>query len=80
MRWLEECLELLTRNKLLFGSDASSPELYYTAAVNGRRQLGRALDNLVAGAGLSRHEAVAVAERVLYRNAVELYGLRDLAT
>ena len=80
MRWLEEWLELLPRNKLLFGSDASSPELYYTAAVNGRRQLGRALDNVVAGAGLSRHEAAAVAERVLYRNAVELYGLRDLAT
>jgi hypothetical protein len=77
-RWLEEWLELLPRNKLLFGSDASAPELYYTAAVNGRRQLGRALDNLVASGGLNRAEAMHVAERVCFRNAVALYGLRDL--
>lgn len=79
MRWLEEWLELLPRNKLLFGSDASSPELYFTAAVNGRRQLGRALDNLVAAGGLSRPEAAAVADHVLYKNAVALYSLSDLA-
>jgi hypothetical protein len=78
-RWLEEWLELLPRDRLLFGTDASSPELYYTAAVNGRRQLGRALDNLVAGGGLSRNEAVETAERVCFTNAVELYGLADLA-
>jgi hypothetical protein len=77
-RWLEEWLELLPHDKLLFGSDASSPELYYTAAVNGRRQLGRALEQLVATGGLSSHEAVQVAERVCFANAVNLYGLSDL--
>ena len=34
-RWLEEWIELLPRNKILFGTDASSPEEYYTASVNG---------------------------------------------
>jgi uncharacterized protein len=74
-RWLEEWLELLPHNKLLFGSDASSPELYYTAAVNGRRQLGRALDNLVSVGGASRTEAIKIAERVCFSNAVALYRL-----
>jgi uncharacterized protein len=77
-RWLEEWLELLPRDKLLFGSDASAPELYYTAAVNGRRQLGRALDNLVTSGGLSRAEALQVAERVCFKNAATLYRLGDL--
>jgi hypothetical protein len=77
-RWLEEWLELLPCNKLLFGSDASAPELYYTAAVNGRRQLGHALDSLVAARILSRREAVDAAERVGYRNAIDLYRLADI--
>ena len=74
-RWLEEWLELLPRDKLLFGSDASAPELYYTAAVNGRRQLGRALSNLIATGGLSRAEAMQVAECVCFKNAEALYAL-----
>jgi uncharacterized protein len=78
-RWLEEWLELLPYDKLLFGSDASSPELYYTAAVNGRRQLGRALDALVVSGGMSRLEAAAVAERVCFENARALYRLNDLS-
>jgi hypothetical protein len=77
-RWLEEWLELLPGDKVLFGSDASSPELYYTAAVNGRRQLGRALDVLAANGVLNRAEAVLVAERVCLANAVSLYGLSGL--
>jgi hypothetical protein len=77
-RWLEEWIELLPRNKLLFGSDASSPEEYYTAAVNGRRQLGVALDNLSRTGTLSLNSAIDVAEHICHRNAVALYGLRDL--
>jgi hypothetical protein len=76
--WLTEWLELLPSNKLLFGTDASSPELYYTAAVNGRRQLGAALDQLVTAGIVSGADAVVLAERVCSRNAIELYGLRDL--
>ena len=78
-RWLEEWIELLPRNKILFGTDASSPEEYYTAAFNGRRQLQVALDDLCAGGVLSRGEAAEVANRICYRNAVELYRLGDLA-
>jgi hypothetical protein len=53
-------------------------ELYYTAAVNGRRQLGRALQDLIASGGLTRPEAVQVAERVCFRNTATLYGLADV--
>jgi uncharacterized protein len=77
-RWLEEWLELLPHDKLLFGSDASSPELYWTAAVNGRRQLRRALEHLVSAGTMSIHDAALVAERVLFSNAATLYGLTDL--
>ena len=76
--WLTEWLELLPASKLLFGTDASSPELYYTAAVNGRRQLGAALDQLVTCGTLSRGAAMALAERVCFKNAVDLYGLGDV--
>jgi hypothetical protein len=78
-RWLVEWIELLPANKLLFGSDASSPEEYYTAVVNGRRQLGVALDDLSRAGTLSHSTALYVAERICFRNAVELYGLDGLA-
>lgn len=78
-RWLEEWLELLPNDKLLFGSDASAPELYYTAAINGRRQLAGALEDLVANGGLSRRAAVDAADRVCFKNAAALYALTDLS-
>jgi hypothetical protein len=77
-RWLEEWIELLPRNKILFGTDASSPEEYYTASINGRRQLGVALRNLCQGGILTTAEAVDLADRICHRNAVELYQLDDL--
>jgi len=75
VRWLEEWLELLPRHKILFGTDASSPEEYYTAAVNGRRQLGVALDHLVSGGTLTRPDAADLADRICHQNAIELYRL-----
>jgi predicted TIM-barrel fold metal-dependent hydrolase len=77
-RWLEEWIELLPRNKILFGTDASSPEEYYTASVNGRRQLGAALGNLLSAGTLTRLEAANLADRICHRNAMELYRLDDL--
>jgi predicted TIM-barrel fold metal-dependent hydrolase len=74
-RWLEEWIELLPANKLLFGSDASSPEEYWTAAVNGRRQIGAALRNLVNGGTLTRPDAAHLAERICHANAIDLYRL-----
>jgi len=78
VRWLEEWIELLPRNKLLFGTDASSPEEYYTAAVNARRQLGVALHHLLSGGTITRPEAAVLADRICHQNAVELYRLDDL--
>lgn len=76
--WLEEWIELLPSNRILFGTDASSPEEYYTAAVNGRRQLGAALGSLRQSGVLMPGDASKVADRICYRNAVELYQLDDL--
>jgi hypothetical protein len=77
-RWLEEWIELLPSNKILFGTDASSPEEYYTASVNGRRQLGVALDHLLSGGTLTRPEATRLADRICHQNAIDLYRLDDL--
>ena len=77
-RWLEEWIELLPSNKILFGTDASSPEEYYTAAVNARRQLGVALDHLLSGGLLTGPEAASLADRICHQNAIELYRLDDL--
>lgn len=77
-RWLEEWIELLPSNKILFGSDASSPEEYYTASVNARRQLGVALAHLRSGGTLTRPEATRLADRICHQNAIELYRLDDL--
>jgi predicted TIM-barrel fold metal-dependent hydrolase len=78
-RWLEEWIELLPRNKLVFGSDASSPEEYYTAAMNGRRQLAAALNNLTQSGTLTRRDALDLAERIGARNAIDLYHLEGIA-
>jgi hypothetical protein len=74
-RWLEEWIELLPANKLLFGSDASSPEEYYIAAVNGRRQLADALSSLVSGGTLTPRDALTLADRICHGNATDLYRL-----
>jgi len=77
-RWLTEWLELLPRNKVLYGSDASSPEEYATAAMNARRQLAVALDSL-RHAGLTSVESASdLAERICHGNAVRLYGVCDV--
>jgi hypothetical protein len=65
---LEEALELAPASKLLYASDAArTPELYYLAACRFRRALGQLLAR--------EPGADELAERILRRNAIELYGL-----
>jgi predicted TIM-barrel fold metal-dependent hydrolase len=72
----ESALALAPTTKVLYGSDGFSvPELHWLGARWGRRALAGALADWQAW-GLSASRRDAAAERILHRNAVELYGLR----
>ncbi len=73
--FLTETIEFLPANKILFGTDAVFPELFHTAAQNGRKQLSIALENLVNANTLSSQRARKIAESILSGNAKRLYGL-----
>ena len=62
-------------SKLMYSSDgARVPELHWLGAVDGRRVLGRVLDELIADGDLDRDEALSAARMVLRGNAAALYG------
>lgn len=70
-----EALELAPSSKVLFATDAHGiPELFYVAALHGRRALGRCLAEHVAQEYLTPREAQLVAEQILWRNAASVYG------
>lgn len=73
-----EALELAPTSKVLFATDAHSiPELFYVAALHGRRALGRCLADLVAIDYLTGAEALETAEQILWRNAAAVYDIGD---
>ncbi|WP_019587706.1 amidohydrolase family protein [Deinococcus apachensis] len=73
---VHEALHLAPLSKVLLSTDASrTPELYYLAALWGRRVLERVLDATVADGDLTAQEAEAAAWRVLRGNALQLYSL-----
>jgi uncharacterized protein len=63
-------------SKLLYSSDGIGvPEIHWLSAIDGRRVLGQALEELVAHGELSIPEAEAAGESVLRGNAIQLYRL-----
>ncbi len=75
-RAVEEVLELAPTSKVLYGSDAAGlAESIWLGALAIRRALDGALGNLLAAGALLPAEATRIAEQVLWRNAVALYGL-----
>src|SRR5215217_5507657 len=63
-------------SKLMYSSDGiGAPELHWMSAIDGRRVLGQALEDLVAHSELSIPEAEAAGEDVLRGNAIRLYRL-----
>ncbi|SCL29016.1 amidohydrolase family protein [Micromonospora inyonensis] len=71
---LNEWLEFLPANKVIFGTDTGLPEMHVAAVRNGRWAVARALEhgrsnNLWAG-----DRAMWLAERVLKDNALEIYS------
>jgi hypothetical protein len=76
---LRELLGLAPASKVLYSSDAFHiPELYYLGAVLGRRALAEILDEFTTAGLLDPPTARAWAERILWRNAAQLYELAGL--
>lgn len=73
---LVQLLGLAPTSKLLYASDGFSvPELFWLGAKASRSALGRVLDQLVADQILTRDQAYASAEQILFRNSEMLYKL-----
>jgi hypothetical protein len=62
--------------KMLFSSDAACiPELHWMGAIDGRRAIGQALDQLIADNDLTTDEALSAARSILHDNASSLYEI-----
>jgi predicted TIM-barrel fold metal-dependent hydrolase len=73
---LQELLALAPATKLLYGSDAhSQPELFWLGAQWGRWAIGKALADWIEDDTVEEHEALEIAQRICFRNALELYRL-----
>jgi len=77
IRYLDEWLETVPANKImLFGGDYSVVELVYAHSVFARRVLTRVLCDKVRSGYFSEEEALDIAEKLLRKNALEIFKLR----
>jgi uncharacterized protein len=76
-RCLEEWLDYVPYTKLLFGTDAWSPELFYGGTVAARKILADVLARRVEDGRYPAGLAESVAERILAGNARTLYALPE---
>jgi predicted TIM-barrel fold metal-dependent hydrolase len=73
---VRQLLELAPTTKVAYSSDAHViPELYFLGARWGRRALAAELELATAQGDLTHAEAERTADRILRRNAIEVYGL-----
>ena len=76
LSFTRQALGVAPSSKLMYSSDGIGvPELHWISAIDGRRVLGEALEELVAYGELSLPEAEAAGEGVLQGNATRLYRL-----
>lgn len=73
-RLLEEWLELLPANKVMFGTDTGSPEFHVSGTRRGRVALDSALSSGRASGLWSARQAAWLAERVMHQNLRDVYG------
>lgn len=77
---VRQSLALAPSSRVLWSSDGFAvPEHCWFAAVQGRAAIGRELDRLMAAGVFDERDALDVAEQILRRNALELYGLATAA-
>lgn len=78
---VRDLLGLAPATKVLYSSDAFHiPELYWLGAVMGRRVLGDVLEEYVKDDLIAAASAEDMAGRILYRNAMEVYGMTSVQT
>ncbi|MGO3885646.1 MAG: amidohydrolase family protein [Mycetocola sp.] len=75
VRLLEEWLELLPANRVMYGTDTGSPELHVSSTRRARQALDTVLERGVSERIWSVPQASWLAERVLGVNLAEVYGL-----
>ena len=72
-----ELLEFAPVNRIMFGSDGVIiPETYWMGYTQGVKVLGMALDELVSQDWITAGEAIEFAEKILYKNARNIYGIK----
>jgi predicted TIM-barrel fold metal-dependent hydrolase len=77
---LKECLQAVPLSgNITWGADAKTPEEMYGSVKAAKQVVVRALSELVADGQLSLDEAIAEAERILWRSATEIYGIDPVA-
>lgn len=74
-RVLEEWLELLPANKVMYGTDTGSPELHVSSTRRARASLDGVLESGVRDGLWTMRQAGWLAERVLHRNLCDVYGV-----
>ena len=73
---LQDVLALAPPTKILYGSDAhSQPEMFWLGAQYGRWALGKILTEWIHDDMVEEHEALEIAQRICFRNALGLYRL-----
>ena len=73
---VRQSLVLAPSSRVLWSSDGFAvPEHCWFAAVQGRASLGRELDRLIAAGSIGEEDALDIADQILRRNSVDLYGL-----
>ncbi len=77
-RMLQEWLELLPADKVMFGTDTGQPEFHVASVARGRLLLDRALASGVADRLWTTTQADWLARRVLNENLCRVYGLEAL--
>jgi predicted TIM-barrel fold metal-dependent hydrolase len=69
-------LALSPATKILYGSDGHThPEMFWLGARYARWALGEVLGRWVGDGTLGKQDALDIAERICYRNALEIYRL-----
>lgn len=72
-----DILEFAPANRIMFGSDGVIiPETYWMGYTQGVKILGEALDELVSSDWITASEALEFAEKILYKNAANIYGIK----
>ena len=76
---LEEVLSMAPHSKIMFGSGQHDhAEASWLAARIAKASLARVLDKQVQSGLLSEEQAVETAEQLLYKNAMDLYGIKEI--